>query len=168
MHVDSRSLLMVPLSRYYLPKFLSLWETIFGRDDKDTYDHFNYLCQASIEPQKYKDGLRSKGVRSINYWLMPLDDEPIALVGLYSRFLDPPHLCWITPLGVHPEYRGQGVGRRVLEWTLLRASVQGATSVNLCVEERGDRQAALRLYYKAQFHTYKTVGSDIYMTRKVP
>jgi len=55
----------------------------------------------------------------------------------------------ILGMGVLPEYRGQGIGRRLLENCLTLARQGGVTRVEL--EARSDNKHALRLYHGMGF-----------------
>jgi len=57
--------------------------------------------------------------------------------------------CGSVGMGLLPAYRGQGIGRRLLEACLVAARQAGITRVEL--EARADNDAALRLYTRMGF-----------------
>jgi ribosomal protein S18 acetylase RimI-like enzyme len=52
-------------------------------------------------------------------------------------------------MGVHPDYRGRGLGTRLLSACLTKATAQGMTRIEL--EVRADNEAAIGLYRKLGF-----------------
>jgi ribosomal protein S18 acetylase RimI-like enzyme len=57
--------------------------------------------------------------------------------------------CGALGMGLLPEYRGRGLGRRLLESCVARAKDAGITRVTL--EARADNERALHLYERAGF-----------------
>lgn len=57
--------------------------------------------------------------------------------------------CGCVGMGLLPAYRGQGIGRRLLEACLVQARQAGITRVEL--EARADNEDALRLYSRMGF-----------------
>jgi ribosomal protein S18 acetylase RimI-like enzyme len=57
--------------------------------------------------------------------------------------------CGCVGMGLLPAYRGQGIGRRLLEACLAQARQAGITRVEL--EARADNEVALRLYTRMGF-----------------
>lgn len=58
-------------------------------------------------------------------------------------------LAWFLGLGVEPESRGRGYGRRLAETSLNRLRAQGLDRVRLTVD--GENAAAVRLYLRLGF-----------------
>lgn len=52
-------------------------------------------------------------------------------------------------MGVHPDYRGQGIGRALLEACIAKAWIKGITRIEL--EARADNAGAIRLYERMGF-----------------
>ena len=73
-------------------------------------------------------------------------EHPVAGFLAFWKVLDEMH---INNLAVHPECRGQGVGRRLLVGTLHAASAMGVRRATL--EVRRSNMAAQRLYAAAGF-----------------
>lgn len=57
--------------------------------------------------------------------------------------------CGTLGMGVHPDYRGQGIGARLLAACLDKAFAKGVTRVEL--QARADNERAIRLYERAGF-----------------
>ena len=73
-------------------------------------------------------------------------DRPVAGFVAFWRVLDEMH---INNLAVHPEVRGQGLGRRLLREALAAAHHMGIRRATL--EVRRSNATALRLYERAGF-----------------
>jgi putative acetyltransferase len=57
--------------------------------------------------------------------------------------------CGSLGMGVLPEYRGQGVGRRLLQACIAKAHAKGITRIEL--EVRADNERAIALYKSLGF-----------------
>ncbi|WP_329263759.1 GNAT family N-acetyltransferase [Streptomyces pseudovenezuelae] len=87
------------------------------------------------------------------------DDEP----RLYGYVLaSPPHhtLSWIISLGVTPELRRNGLGRRLMVAMLHRLQSEGAQQILLTVEP--DNGSAILLYRSLGFVAYGTPDPDYF------
>lgn len=96
-----------------------------------------------------------------SYFVCLKDGQVIGYGGMWV-VLDEAH---ITNIAVHPDYRGQKVGKFILEGLLHQAALSGANRVTL--EVRASNKIAQRLYANAGFvHTgirkgyYTDTGED--------
>ena len=96
------------------------------------------------------------------YYLLALDGEKI--IGYAGTWLvfDEAH---ITNVAIAPEYRGKGVGTRMMQEIIRIVKEKGITSMTL--EVRPSNTAALALYHKFGFssvgrrpHYYQDIGED--------
>lgn len=90
--------------------------------------------------------------------------DVVGYVGLWF-VIDEAH---ISTLAVHPDYRGEGIGERLLQHALDYAFGQGAATVTL--EVRVSNRPALSLYYKYGFEVvgkrrgyYRDNSEDAYI-----
>lgn len=97
-------------------------------------------------------------------------DEDGAVVGYIVATLVPNHgrpLGHVKDLAVHPDRRGQGIGRALLAHALSVLGARGAASVKL--EVRADNEPAIGLYRQFGFDHFRTVagyygdGEDAYV-----
>ena len=65
--------------------------------------------------------------------------------------------CWIEDVVIDDAYRGQGLGRKLMQYALKFAPI-GATSINLTSSRT--REAARHLYYSLGFEERE--GSDLF------
>jgi ribosomal-protein-alanine N-acetyltransferase len=69
------------------------------------------------------------------------------MVGFIAADVRPSqHMAWIATIGILPEYRGRGIGRKLLEACEAQIHEQ---SVRLCV--RAANQAAIQLYLNSGY-----------------
>jgi RimJ/RimL family protein N-acetyltransferase len=80
------------------------------------------------------------------------------MVGIGRHERDPEHRAWIWGMFVVPEYRGKGIGRRLLEAALNHANTfTGVARVELAVAP--EQQAARNLYASCGFENAGADGS---------
>ncbi|WP_013323323.1 GNAT family N-acetyltransferase [Gloeothece verrucosa] len=76
---------------------------------------------------------------------------------IFNRFLKenyPHKSCYVANLAVHPEYRGRGIGTKLLESCLEKAKGLGSTSVWISVDI--DNSRAQKLYESVGFKMVET------------
>ncbi|MBC7335045.1 MAG: ribosomal protein S18-alanine N-acetyltransferase [Clostridia bacterium] len=84
-----------------------------------------------------------------HYYVCLLDGRVVGYAGMWV-ILDEAH---VTNVAVHPQYRGQQIGQRLLAYLLGEAAGRGAARITL--EVRPSNQPAQHLYQKLGF---KPVG----------
>jgi ribosomal-protein-alanine N-acetyltransferase len=88
----------------------------------------------------------------------PADDDPGTVVGYIVADTVPNHgqpLGHVKDLAVHPDYRGEGIGRRLLERGL--AVMGGRDTSRVKLEVRAGNEAAIGLYREFGFSHHHTV-----------
>lgn len=104
----------------------------------------------------------SAGYRRVSKWL---DIEPKASAmafvagrpaGVVLTGIRDPGRAYIASLAVKAEYRGKGIGRRLLRWGISRSRMFGCSRVGLHVFESNAN--ALSLYSSVGFHPVRRVG----------
>ena len=98
-------------------------------------------------------------------WLAPRLRGPVAMLRLFPHIMDvihngsdpPPDAYYLSILAVAPEYRGQGIGSRLLEEVRRRAETAGCACIALHTEISND--AAQRLYARHGYvEAHRTVA----------
>jgi ribosomal-protein-alanine N-acetyltransferase len=82
-------------------------------------------------------------------WLVAEDEDAIWGYSLSVRSTDDPAVGWILALGVHPERRGQHVGLRLLDESILELQNKGISTVKLTVKPQNT--PAYDMYIHAGF-----------------
>jgi GNAT superfamily N-acetyltransferase len=57
--------------------------------------------------------------------------------------------AWLEDMVVHPDWRGKGLGNRLLQYALAAGKTQGCSRVTLLTD--GDNRPAMRFYERAGF-----------------
>ena len=70
----------------------------------------------------------------------------------------------VLAIGVHRDYRRRGIGSRMIEWLVDRASRRGIHHISLMVAQDN---VALNLYRQQGFVEYADTGDDFVMVRQV-
>lgn len=109
-----------------------------------------YLAQIEALPFERIAGFVRESVAQDAVQFFALDGERV--VGWADVFPAWAHAvahCGTLGMGVHPAYRGQGLGRRLLEACMAKAWAKGITRIQL--EARADNRPAIALYEKLGF-----------------
>lgn len=109
-----------------------------------------FLAQYEAPPLERVRGFICRSVSDDVSQFVALDGSTV--VGWCDIFPHWPHAvrhCGTLGMAVLPKYRGQGIGRRLLEACLEKSKAKGITRVEL--EVRVDNTAAIRLYEKVGF-----------------
>jgi len=97
------------------------------------------------------------------YLLAKDDDRVIGYIGI-EKILDEEH---IINMAVHPDYRGKGIGKRLMQHVLNDEEV-------FFLEVRASNETAKKIYEKYGFKVinvrkgYYADGEDAYVMRRIP
>jgi len=69
------------------------------------------------------------------------------------------HRGWVNYLGVHPEYRGTGCGRMLVEFSIQRLKSLNCPKINLQV--RGSNSGVLDFYRKLGFNEHDVISMQM-------
>lgn len=70
----------------------------------------------------------------------------------------------VLVIGVHSDYRHQGIGKKMIDWLIDSASTNSIKEISLCVSKDN---YALNLYSQKGFEEYKDVGDSLLMVCKI-
>ena len=145
---------IVPLSEETKEKSLKLLEDIFHAfdEEEDPYIWF----KISLEPEKNTEMMKEHGVRDVRYFVVLDKDKVIGTTGLYHILSEPQETVWLGWFCLDPKYRGQGLGKMVLSWTIDRAREEGNNLLKLYTSPNENLSIAQKLYDKFGFKTTKT------------
>jgi ribosomal protein S18 acetylase RimI-like enzyme len=109
-----------------------------------------FLAQIEAPPLERVQQFVADGLEKDAVQFVALDGERV--VGWADVFPDWAHAVahrGHVGMGVHPDYRGRGLGTRLLSACLTKATAQGMTRIDL--EVRADNDSAIGLYRKLGF-----------------
>ena len=70
----------------------------------------------------------------------------------------------VLAIGVHPDYRHQGIGKKMIEWLVDYAMNRGIQKVSLMVSKDN---YAINLYRQCGFAEYADKGDSVIMLREI-
>ena len=109
-----------------------------------------YLAQIEALPLERIEGFVKESVATDAIQFFALNqDEVIGWADIFPAWAHAVSHCGSMGMGVHPSYRGQGLGGRLLAACIQKAWTKGLTRIEL--EARADNEAAIALYEKFGF-----------------
>lgn len=156
----SKDIEIVPLSKDTIQEGLFLLQKVFHTfmGEEDPY----YWFKVSLEPEKNKKVMLKRGVSEVRYFIVKdkTNNKIIGTTGLYHLTKDPKDTVWLGFYCLDSEYRGRGLGKEVLQWTIEKAKKEGNTTLCLYTTPNGDLAVAQVIYDKFGFITTKTEEKD--------
>lgn len=137
------------ITRENIDEALSVVKNIFPSDEEHFTRHYNEYVSKDISYWKY--------VRCWKYFCVKDDNNRIvAVTGIYNESdKHPDDEIWLGWFGVSPEFRGKGIGREVLVWTMNLAKDLGYKKFKLWTTTDNDEKEAQKLYEKLNLMVYK-------------
>lgn len=109
-----------------------------------------YLAQVEALPLERIEGFVRESVENDAIQFFALDkDEVVGWADIFPAWAHAVSHCGSLGMGVHPGYRRQGLGSRLLAACIEKAWSKGLTRIVL--EARSDNHAAIALYEKLGF-----------------
>ena len=132
-----------------------------GDDEKDT-------LIASLYPTKYKSYLQKHEIESLEYWVLQdvKHSKVVGLIGLYKEYED--ESLWVGWFCVAPDYRGLGLGRKLLDFVVQKAKTC-RKNMRLYTHNSQMYQKAIKTYKEYGFKPYtpefKIDKDELYMQK---
>jgi ribosomal protein S18 acetylase RimI-like enzyme len=109
-----------------------------------------FLAQTEALPLQRIEGFVSDSVANDAIQFFAVDGtRVVGWADIFPAWADAVAHCGSLGMGVHPDYRGRGLGRRLLSACIEKAWRKGLTRIEL--EARADNAAAISLYEKLGF-----------------
>jgi RimJ/RimL family protein N-acetyltransferase len=125
---------IIPLSKNNLSEAISLVKSIFPYREDQKKARINLIESLS---------LKNSGK---SYWVaVDSNDKIVGLTGLYLDAKDK-NVVWLGWFGVHPEQRRQGIGNRLLRFTIDEAKRREFKTMKIYTSTDKGARAARRLY----------------------
>jgi len=135
--------------------------------DKVFSDLKNYekeTLQASLDKSTYEECWKKNELTSIQYFIM-LDttkDKVMGLTGIYNEEEDSDDMCWLGWFCIAKEYRGQGLSKKLLDFSIDMAKQLNKKYLHLYTYDSREYIPAMKLYEKYDFTIYDRDEKDIY------
>ncbi len=153
-----------PLSPQNLNEAIELAALVFPEDMQDV-ENPPQSFKASLDPKKYADFWNRYDIKLQRFFLAYQDntDTVIGITSLYARTIDPPDVVWLGWYGIHPHFRGKGVGKELLRWTMDLARQEGNRRMRLYTSTNPGEQAAQHMYEALGFKIVpQEINQDLY------
>ena len=109
-----------------------------------------FLAQIEALPLERIEGFVAQSVADDAIQFFALDqDRVVGWADIFPAWAHAVAHCGSLGMGVHPDYRGQGLGARLLAACIDKAWAKGLTRIEL--EARADNHVAIALYRKFGF-----------------
>jgi len=139
------------LSKNNLKDAVDLLVDVFDTSPNDD-DYPGKWLPLSLEKDKIEEMFRGGEIPYLEYWVAIEEDKVIGVVGLYTRGdLDKKDVCWLGWFCIHPDYRGKGMGKKLLEFAIEKAKKMGKKIMKLYSSEHPIEKIANKMYEKMGF-----------------
>ena len=136
------SIAIVPIALQHADSYRACLDTV-AREKR-------YLAQVEALPIERIRAFVQESVAADAVQFVALDGERVVgWADIFAAWQPVLAHCGRLGMGVHPDYRGQGHGERLLSACIAKARAKGITRVEL--ETRIDNARAIRLYEKLGF-----------------
>jgi GNAT superfamily N-acetyltransferase len=144
-------MLIQPLSLQTLPGATALVERVFS--SLTLLERHSFA--ASLQPDRlpYAIARTLAGVTQLRYWVLwdPAADQVIGTVGIYCHRHDADAADWLAMFSIDPDYRGQGLGKRLLNFAIHQAQARGKRYLRLYTSTDPKEAVAQTLYERNGF-----------------
>ncbi|MDO6706003.1 GNAT family N-acetyltransferase [Photobacterium sp. 1_MG-2023] len=110
-----------------------------------------YLAQTAALPlETFTQFVKENVANDAIQWIALAGQQVVGWADIFSHWAPTLRHRGQLGMGVHPDFRGQGIGELLLKSCLTKAKSKGVSRVEL--ETRADNQASLNLYQKLGFN----------------
>lgn len=168
-------IIIEPLSQRTLKGALEVLDKVFGSDPDDK-KWYTRAFHASLGDKKYQSAYSGQRPKYLQYFVAmdKKNDRVVGTTGLYAYKKELDDNAFSTGwFSVDPIYRGKGIGKLLLEFTIKEAKRLKRTLLRLWTSDLPDTEVARTMYKKRGFvitGTEKEKGKNyttIYMELKL-
>ncbi len=152
-------IIVKPLNEQYLKEASNLANSVFS------YEKIlpNNAFEASLDRVKLQE-LREKDyikAANLEYFVALADSKIVGTTGLYNLTDDPSDVMWVGWYCVAPDYRSQGIGKVLLDFTINEARGRGKKRLRLYTSTRPEEENAQKVYEHNGFWKQTNFGKEM-------
>jgi GNAT superfamily N-acetyltransferase len=147
---------IVRIDKDNIDEAINLLNLVFPKDIK-RYNNPEIGLRCSLDPQEYKNYYDYFKLEKTTPYVLKDNGKIIGTTGLYHLKTDAPTDIWLGWFCIAPNYRGKGLGRKLLEWTMGRAREEGFEKLKLYTSDDPGLEVSQKLYEKLGF---KKIGEE--------
>lgn len=149
-----------PLSKENIEECIALLHSVFP-EDALSKDNPGKALRASVYQEDNKEFWEKYHCKTLEYLLVrDTASHLVGMTGFYTNTNEPDDVVWLGWFFVAPEYRGKGLGRKILEWSISEARSRGYRLFRLYTSDDPNEAAAQPLYEKLGFKKYKEMHNS--------
>ncbi len=143
---------ITPLTHATLESANTLIKKVFHPTDK--YEKLNLI--ASLDKDKYMEVYQKCFIKKMSYWVVQESEsfKVIATIGLYTEPDTHDNECWIGWFCVDKDFRGKGLGVKLLDFIQTQAKESKKEIICLYTENTQQYTLARELYLSKGFEQY--------------
>ncbi len=155
---------IIPLSKKNISEAIDLILRVFPESRVQDEDFAPRWFKASLSPKENKKLYSSFGVKYLKYWVVIDKDTKkiIGITGVYSLEKDEEEAFWLAWTCVHPNFRGMGVGKMLMEYIIRKAKDKKRKYLRLYTSTNPNEAVAQKMYDKMGFKIIKRENKGKY------
>lgn len=122
--------------------------------------------KASLSPEENKKSYSEFDVKNLKYWVALMDKKVVGVIGYYTLEYDEKDAYWLGWYCVDPEFRGGGIGKRLLEFIIKKTKEDGRTWLRLYTSNEQNEKRANQIYDKLGFKSIADENINKIITSK--
>jgi len=119
-----------PLSKENIEEAIQVAHKVFPSDAKEI-DSPERAFRASLNPENDRSFFKEHNMKTLRYFVVCSREKIIGTTGIYTLKTEPREISWLGWFGIDKKYRGKGLGKELLNWTLNKIKEEGGKTVRL-------------------------------------
>lgn len=143
------SITFVLVQKYNLSLAIETGKKVFPKDS-ESINCPEIPYRWSVYPEQIPEE-EKKDINFLEYYLAYNHDNLVGITGLYRSPQDPKDTCWMGWFGVVPEFRSNGYGKIIIDFTEKIAFEKGFHIIKLWTTKEPDEAIAQLLFEKMRY-----------------
>ncbi len=158
--MKNNNFIIGPLTSTNIDDAIRLRDKIFSHLEQ----HEKETLKASLDKKNYTKCLKKNELVDINYYVMinTSTGAIIGLTGIYHEETDKVDMCWLGWFCIDKQYRGQGLSKTLLDYSIGIAKSLKKQYLHLYTYDSKEYIPAIKLYEQYNFTVYEKDKKDIY------